>query len=382
MASKPKRIVLKDEELRRQIVELREKLEKCITNCAEMKTKEKTKETESKMADLLDERHTLRKELGRLTTIENRRIKRRKRPKITNATLRKTNSTLNRSSNSSNESKDESRDDEPDEPEELTEPSASKDESEELSESEDEESTDDDDTKVLSKTEKNRLAWHKKIKQDARAIKWKLLSDTYVNAHTKITFRCDKRHIIQKSAAHFNLGYGCPVCTHTSPEAAKEAFLDLLKKEEYKQKSKYIKTHAKITLICPKNHEWETTPTNFKDRGIRCSHCKPAYSEKQFYEELAAAEYTLLGEYVRSDERIAAVCSKGHKITVCPHDFRDGARCARCSKKSADQAAEELFELAEKRDYEILDPYVNNTTALRAICPEHHEFEMMPQAFK
>lgn len=71
MASKPKRIVLKDEELRRQIVELREKLEKCITNCAEMKTKEKTKETESKMADLLDERHTLRK--GTRKTDNNRK---------------------------------------------------------------------------------------------------------------------------------------------------------------------------------------------------------------------------------------------------------------------------------------------------------------------
>ena len=120
---------------------------------------------------------------------------------------------------------------------------------------------------------------YKHIKQQIENVNgYKLLSNDYKNCLTKIKVQCDKGHKYKVSYKDFQQGKRCPDCAgnvkHTY-EFVKEQIESV---EGYKLLSNcYKNAHTKLKVQCNKGHEYKVIWNNFK-QGHRCPICD---AEKQ-----------------------------------------------------------------------------------------------------
>jgi len=127
---------------------------------------------------------------------------------------------------------------------------------------------------------------------------------------------------------------------------------------------------------------FEQTPHNFK-RGIRCQICTKENRIKnrtkntdQFKKEvfdLVGNEYTVLGEYIGTNDKILMRHNKcNYEYMVTPNKFASALRrCPVCAKKiigeklvkSLDQFKKEVFDLVGN-EYTVLGEYINTNTKI------------------
>jgi len=119
---------------------------------------------------------------------------------------------------------------------------------------------------------------------------------------------------------------------------------DQIEKTGYKLLStKYVGSNDKLSLKCPKGHEWECTFNAFNNRGRRCSICsgnkKLTISTCKKYIE--SFGYKLLSnEYINAHEYLKLQCDKGHEYNVRWNNFKKGHRCPVCLKWTKTSKAE------------------------------------------
>lgn len=173
------------------------------------------------------------------------------------------------------------------------------------------------------------------------------LTTEYINAKTKVEIlhkKCNRSYSVNPSV--FLSGRTCPHC-----KKEEKAQVERIKKdkefkkevlrlvgEEYTVIGEYVKSSVKIKMKhsggCGK--EYEVTPNDFK-RGCRCPYCslkggtgkKITTDEfKKIISDLVGDEYTVLGEYTRSREKIEIKHNKCGKILkIAPSRFWTGTRC-------------------------------------------------------
>lgn len=174
-----------------------------------------------------------------------------------------------------------------------------------------------------------------------------------------------------------------------SMEKAKNDFLNKLEEADYKAIGEYKGALTKIKIECDKGHEYETRPNDFK-RGNRCPICSCHSSNKQtkenakdnFYNLIEKEGYEVIGEYEKTKVKVEVKCDKGHCYSVTPSDFKQGKRCKICAGKDKKTAELDFIEKLEKENYKLLNKYSNNTTKVKVMCSEGHEYEVKPYAFK
>ena len=226
--------------------------------------------------------------------------------------------------------------------------------------------------------------YYNRLIATARLINWQLLSNTYVDSKTKLTFLCDKNHQVKKRPCDFNVNVKCSVCGGCNPEIAKENFLSLLHIENYKLLSEYNGSANTILLLCPNSHYWETTPSRFKNLNQRCSSCPPRHSiatKERFINLLESEGYHLLGEYTYYNIKVLIQCPNKHNIEMTANTFEKGCRCPKCQNMCPIQTEERFLEAAKAENYIILDNYINNHTKVRAICSNQHLIDVIPTSF-
>lgn len=154
-------------------------------------------------------------------------------------------------------------------------------------------------------------------------------------------------------------------------------FQEILISNEYTLINKeLIKTNTQCNVICPNNHKWQVSFTEF-NRGKRCCHCNPNFRPKLTQEEVKERYeefgYVLLSPYVNSRTQVAAICPNGHEWIHLHPNFQKGERCFHCfgAKKHSLQEARKAFE--ERGFIPLFNEYKNNKERLPFICPKHEE---------
>ncbi len=210
----------------------------------------------------------------------------------------------------------------------------------------------------------------------------------YINNHTKISMICPNNHTISINPSSFKAGYGCSQCTNQCPIKAKNELIELANIRKYKILGEYINTNTKIEMQCPeKNHPpINIKPANFK-LGQGCARCSgncPIQAEEELYEIAERRNYEILSEYKGAHDKISVKCPNNDhpSFEITASSFKNGNGCARCAKNSPLQSLEDLYKIAEERDCRIIGKYINCLTKILMECPEGHTFEITPSGFK
>jgi hypothetical protein len=101
----------------------------------------------------------------------------------------------------------------------------------------------------------------------------KCLSDTYIDAHTKLIWKCSKEHIwLSRATDIFNNGYWCPHCARKNKHTILDLKLTANNKGGDCLSTIYTNTHAKYRWICELGHLWNASASTVINRTW-CPYC-------------------------------------------------------------------------------------------------------------
>ena len=164
---------------------------------------------------------------------------------------------------------------------------------------------------------------------------WILISKEYVNSSSKLEIMCEFGHVNNKNIRHIREGRGCKTCSSISERLdfdfvktkARELGLTILSEE-------YVNAHTKMDMICDRGHILEKTWHSIR-HGQKCLEChyidmsgngNPNYKD-DIPEELrvklrSIPEYSAWRKDVlKRDNYTCVCCGKYDKKSVTHHIF-------------------------------------------------------------
>lgn len=179
-----------------------------------------------------------------------------------------------------------------------------------------------------------------------------------MNTKTKIRHGlCGHEYYVRPD--DFKRGKRCPECAKLSrPRKTQGQFEKEVKEQgngEYEVLSRYVRDDVHITLkhiTC--GNKYKVVPTSFL-MGRRCPECaktiradKQRRTQEEFerivYEQ-TAGEYTVLGKYIRSSDKIKMrhnACDNIYKVVA--NEFVQGKRCPNCLFSRGEKAIQNFLE--------------------------------------
>jgi hypothetical protein len=209
---------------------------------------------------------------------------------------------------------------------------------------------------------------------------YELLSKKYINAHTKLRYRCPNGHEHNITWASWAQGARCPYC-YGNVKKTIEFIRSEFEKEDYiLLTTEYKNCSQKLDYICPSGHK-HIIKWNDWQQGVRCFHCfkdtRP--SIKFIRSEFEKENYILLSnEYINAKQKLKYVCPKGHKGTIIWNNWQQGERCYYCAINiTADKnrlTVEFVRSKFAKEGYRLLiTKYEGAFQKLDYICPKGHK---------
>jgi len=190
---------------------------------------------------------------------------------------------------------------------------------------------------------------------------YKLLSEVYKGNHIKLKLQCPKGHIFWMSLAIFQQGNRCAQCWRENLKHTIEYVKEYIENKGYKLLSeKYKGAHTKLELQCPEGHVFWMTWACF-EQGQRCPQCykdnqKLTYEDVKEYIE--SRGYKLLSkEYKNSITKLELRCPEGHKFWMTYGNFQQEHRCPEC-------CYENVSSKGEKEVLEYIQSLTNDTTII------------------
>lgn len=162
------------------------------------------------------------------------------------------------------------------------------------------------------------------------------------------------------------------------------------------EKSVYVRPHQKLTITCPLHGDFDQSPSNhFAGKG--CNHCgnhrigrKLASNRDSFIEkaiEKHGARYSYDEViYINARTHVTITCPVHGNFQQVPDSHLRGNGCPTCSftstankkRLSKDEFVERSIAIhGNKYLYDLVD-YVNNSTKVSIVCPEHGIFKQTP----
>ena len=216
----------------------------------------------------------------------------------------------------------------------------------------------------------------------------------YVNNSTKVCIICPKHGEFWMTPHNHLAKQGCPKCsgryitdTNYFIEKAKQIHGD---KYDY-SKVEYKDSKTKICIICPKHGEfWQTPQEHLQYKGCKECGFESALEKNTKSTEDFIKQSNIVHHYKYDYSKSIYVNGKTPLIIICPEhgEFKQipcvhlkGFGCSKCSNKHHYTTMEFIEKVREihgnKYDYSKVK-YLNATTKVRIICPEHGEFWQRP----
>lgn len=150
---------------------------------------------------------------------------------------------------------------------------------------------------------------------------------------------------------------------------------------------------VKLRFVCKEHGIFEQNAGNHL-RGMGCRKChvdKVRMTQEEFDKkrrEVHGDKYQCLDPYPKNNRvKIRFVCPDHGEFLQDPNGHLMGKGCRKCAVElthSKQRTSQEEWERKRQEvhgdKYECLNLYVDNTTKLTFICPEHGEFKMTPNA--
>lgn len=174
----------------------------------------------------------------------------------------------------------------------------------------------------------------------------------YKGVNSRITVKCSNSHKPYEVGFNgFKNGSNCQECKNEKMRGrfafSEEEVAITLANDGYTLVSNYVNANTLIKVVCPNNHEFETTLGNFKS-GHRCAKCKNcAKLTNDMVKEILNKEgYRLLSEYTGSNDHLLVECPKGHVYKTRYSRFQQKVGCSLCNEsKGEKEIAKVLNEL-------------------------------------
>lgn len=156
--------------------------------------------------------------------------------------------------------------------------------------------------------------------------------------------------------------------------------------------TKYVNAHSKLRWRCSEGHEWDARASNVKQKGYWCPVCS-GWEAAHPYNPDPLVELSLIAEskggslisttYVNNALPLEVKCAKGHTWLAQPWTLKRGHWCPFCTCKRLEDPLSELRSLAaDKGGLCLGTSYKNNREKQPFVCAAGHRFELRPLNFK
>jgi len=215
----------------------------------------------------------------------------------------------------------------------------------------------------------------------------KCLSQTYIDAITKLEWQCRKGHIWEATPAKIKSETWCKICGRENAFASRRLSIDLMHKIAAKKggkclSKKYINSKTRLKWQCEQGHIWQATPDSIKN-GSWCQSWR-AHKALQTMEAICAKATKrgmkcLSKKYINSKTPLKWQCEHGHIWQANP----SGVRSYLCLECTANNNLEEMNLLAHKRRGKCLSTRYRGTAGkLMWQCANGHQWEAKPTHIK
>lgn len=221
----------------------------------------------------------------------------------------------------------------------------------------------------------------------------------FTKLNDKINIIC-KIHgaFTQTVKEHLN-GQGCPKCRYVVVgEKKRMPLADFIKrandihgdKYDY-SKVDYVNYSTPVCIVCPEHGEFRQMPSVHLG-GSGCPMCvnKHRYTTEEWVEaakkiHIDKYNYSKV-VYKNNQTKVRITCPEHGEFWQMPSVHLGGSGCPKCGRVLCSDKLSMGFEIffmkskeihGDKYDYTRVE-YINNTTPVCIICPEHGEFRQMP----
>jgi hypothetical protein len=230
------------------------------------------------------------------------------------------------------------------------------------------------------------------MKEIAKERGGECLSEEYVNAYTKLKFKCKEGHefFMKYQSIQWSKQW-CSHCFYNKIKSTIEEMKEIARERGGECLSKeYVNAHTKLKWKCTKGHEWESTPNDIINKSWcpQCAIIKRANLHKLTIEQMKQLAITRGGiclseEYVNAHTKLKWKCKEGHEWFSAPYSIKSRKSwcpdCAKCIKLTIEQ----MKQIAKEKGGECLsEEYINIATKLKWRCKERHEWAARPQDIK
>ena len=148
------------------------------------------------------------------------------------------------------------------------------------------------------------------IKNKFEEIGYKLLSNKYKNNNIKLKVECSEGHQYEVTYSNFQKGRRCPICHHLWKKFNYEYIEKQITDVGYKILSdKYNGALSKLIIKCDKGHQYKVTYGNFQ-QGRRCPVCYDIETYSQSEKDCLAVVKQLTNENIIENDRTQIVNPK------------------------------------------------------------------------
>jgi hypothetical protein len=176
-----------------------------------------------------------------------------------------------------------------------------------------------------------------RIQRLARRRHGECLSTEYVNATTKLRFRCREGHEWDAPPAAIVQGSWCWACGHSTSSTAPLTIEDMQATAEERGgeclSTDYVNIRSRLRWRCALGHEWEAIAGNVRQKSWCpiCAHRFPGTIDGMRRLAVEHGGRCLSVEYASHQTMIAFECSAGHRFKARGVAVKSGVWCPSCA---------------------------------------------------
>ena len=160
------------------------------------------------------------------------------------------------------------------------------------------------------------------------------LSNEYINTNSELRWFCSKRHEWNATPHNVIRGTWCPHCAKNVKLSIEE--MQYIAKERGGEclSTEYINANTKLRWRCIEGHEWESPPSRIIHGSNWCPHC--AGNVRLTIEDMQRIAIDRGGvclstEYINNVIKLKWRCKLGHEWKNTPSNIKRGQWCPHCA---------------------------------------------------